>query len=48
MARDALVDAVRRHFRHPGESRGPEPEAMSPVTLGSGFRRGDEVGTAVP
>jgi methionyl-tRNA formyltransferase len=30
-------------IRHPGESRDPEPQAVSPVTLGPGFRRGDGV-----
>ncbi|GEM_PF-829092 len=29
-------------LRHPGESRDPEPGAVSPVTLGPGFRRDDE------
>jgi len=36
--------ALRQSLGHPGESRDPEPQASAPVTLGPGFRGGDEAG----
>ncbi|WP_363321718.1 DNA polymerase Y family protein [Sphingomonas sp.] len=47
-ARIAIADTpgaawALAHFRHPGESRGPELQAISFLALGPGFRRDDGI-----